>query len=230
VNDTSQILERLERIEAQLAPLTSSAQAIRELRDEMSPRINELVHALIVELADVESDFQLEDLLFLVKKAMRNVNNFNFTLDQLKNLIDLAKTAEPLMKTTVPQMIFYLDDLEQKGVFRLLSTSLEILKNFSAELTGEDLDQMGRGLVRLAGILKKITTPQALDLIDRAADLPDLHCKCTCRQAYSHGQVPRVLLGVVAGGSQRGVARFQQRWPWFRPGRRTRELDGALAD
>ena len=192
MNDTSQILERLERIEAQLAPLTSSAQAIRELRDEMSPRINELVHALIVELADVESDFQLEDLLFLVKKAMRNVNNFNFTLDQLKNLIDLAKTAEPLMKTTVPQMIFYLDDLEQKGVFRLLSTSLEILKNFSAELTGEDLDQMGRGLVRLAGILKKITTPQALDLIDRAADLPG---RLDLQQAEPLD--PRVILAAI---------------------------------
>ena len=172
MNDTTLIMERLDRIEAQLTPLTASAGAIRDLRDEMGPRVNELVNALIVELADVESDFQLENLLFLIKKAMRNVNNFSFVLDQLKNLIDFALTAEPLMKTTVPQMIFFLDDLEQKGVFRLFRFLVEALGNIGDEFTEEDLEQISQGLVRLTGILKKMTTPEALDLLERTAELP----------------------------------------------------------
>jgi len=48
---------------------------------------------------------------------MRNVNSFNFTLDQLKNVIDFVQTAEPLFKISVPQIIFILDDLEQKAFF-----------------------------------------------------------------------------------------------------------------
>lgn len=166
------ILERLDRLEAQVAPVAESARSMRELKEELAPRVNEAVQALIVGLADIESDFQLEDLTFLLKKILRNVNNFNFTLDQLKNIIDFVQTAEPLVKITVPQIIFILDDLEQKGVFRLLNTSLEILKNLSQSFSAEDLKQMGDGMVKLLGVMKKLTEPRAVAFIERAAEIP----------------------------------------------------------
>lgn len=166
------ILERLQRLEAQIAPAAASARAMVELRDELAPRVNEAVHALIVALADVEADFQLDDLLFLLKKLMRNVGNLNFTLDQLKNIIDFVKNAEPLMKATVPQAIFYLDDLEQRGVFRLASVALDVIKRISADFTAEELEQIAGGLVRLVRLLRQITSPRALDLLERLAGAP----------------------------------------------------------
>jgi len=166
------LAERLDRLEAQIAPLVQSAKAVSELRDELAPRVNEAVQALIVELADVEADFQIEDLVYLVKNLMRNVKNVNFTLDQLKNLIDFAVIAEPVLKTTVPQIIYYLDDMEQNGVFRLLSTGLEVMKKIGAAYSAEDLQKIGDGLVQLAGSLQKLTTPEALEMLDKAADLP----------------------------------------------------------
>jgi uncharacterized protein YjgD (DUF1641 family) len=167
-----QMLDRLERLEGQMAALAASAKAVSELREELAPRVNEAVQALIVELADVEADFQLEDLFFLVKKLMRNTRNLNFMLDQMKNLIDFALTAEPLLKSTVPQVISYLDELERGGVLRLLGTGMEVLKKVSAGYSAEDWRQTVDGMVRLAGILKKMTAPGTLDLLDRAADLP----------------------------------------------------------
>lgn len=166
------ILDRLDRLESRIAPLTASARALGELREELAPRVNEAVQALIVELADVEADFQLEDLMFLLKKTMRNIRNLSFILDQMKNLIDFALTAEPLLKSSVPQLIAFLDDLERRGVMRLFGTGLEVLKQVSASYSAEDLQQVADGTVRLAGILKKLTAPGALDLLDRAADLP----------------------------------------------------------
>jgi uncharacterized protein YjgD (DUF1641 family) len=166
------ILDRLERLENQIVPLTASARALGELREELAPRVNEAVQALIVELADVEADFQLEDLLFLIKKMMRNIKNLNFILDQMKNLVDFALTAEPLLKSSVPQVIAYLDDLERRGVLRLLGTGMEVLKKVGASYSAEELQEVADGVVRLAGILKKLAAPGALDLLDRAADLP----------------------------------------------------------
>lgn len=166
------ILERLDRLETAIVPVTDSARSIRDLRDDLAPRVSEAVQALITELADVEADFQLEDLLHLIKKGMRNVNNLSFTLDQLKNLIDFALTAEPLLKCTVPQVIFYLDDLEQKGIFRMLNKGLEVMKKISASFSDDDMDQIGDGVVRLMGTLKKLTAPEALDFLDKAADIP----------------------------------------------------------
>ncbi len=166
------LAERLDRLEAQIAPLAQSAKAISELRDELAPRVNEAVHAMIVALADVEPDFQIEDLVHLIKNVMRNVRNLNFTLDQLKNIIDFAVIAEPVLKTTVPQIIHYFDDLEQKGVFRLLSTGLEILKTIGTKYSVEELQQIGDGLVQLTGCLQKLTAPEAIAMLDKAADLP----------------------------------------------------------
>lgn len=167
-----ELAERLQRLEERIEPLVQSAKAVSELRDELAPRVNEAVQALIIELADVEADFQIEDLIYLLKNVMRNVKNMNFTLDQLKNLIDFAVIAEPLLKTTVPQIIHYFDDLEQKGVFRLLSTGLDVLKQISTRYSAEQMQEIGDGLVRLTGCLQKLTTPEALDLLDKAADLP----------------------------------------------------------
>lgn len=168
----TELIERIDRIEAQVAPLAESAKAIKELRDELAPRVNEAVHALIAELADVESDFQVEDLLHLIKNAMRNVRNLNFTLDQLKNLIDFLVIAEPVFKTTVPQIIYYFDELEQKGVFRILEMGLEVLKRIGSTYSPEQMQQVGDGLVRMAGSLNKLMVPESLDLLDKAADLP----------------------------------------------------------
>lgn len=166
------IMDRLDRLENQIAPLTASAKAIGELREELAPRVNEAVQALIVELADVEADFQIEDLVFLLKKMMRNIKNLHFVLDQMKNLIDFALTAEPLFKSTVPQVISYLDDLERQGVLRLLGAGMEVLRKVGASYSAEELQQTADGMVRLAGILKKLTAPEALDLLERSADLP----------------------------------------------------------
>jgi uncharacterized protein YjgD (DUF1641 family) len=172
MNQEEIILNRLERLEQEMAPLADSARSISELRDELAPRVNEAVRALIVELADIEADFQLEDLLFFIKKAMRNVRNLTYSLDQLKNIIDFVLIAEPLLKSTVPQIIFYMDELEQKGVFNLLRSSLEIIKKTAETYTVEDMTQIGDGLVKLLGIFRKLTVPEALELLDRAAEVP----------------------------------------------------------
>ena len=149
------LLDRLDRLESRIEPLMASAKALGELREELAPRVNEAVQAMIVELADVEADFQLEDLLFLLKKMMRNIRNLSFALDQMKNLIDFALTAEPLLKSSVPQVISFLDELEQRGVLRLFSTSMEVLKKVGASYSAEDLQQASEGVVRLAGAMKK---------------------------------------------------------------------------
>ena len=57
------ILERLDRIEAGLAPLARAAGTMNELKQDLTPLANHAVQMVIKELQDVESGFQLEDLL-----------------------------------------------------------------------------------------------------------------------------------------------------------------------
>jgi uncharacterized protein YjgD (DUF1641 family) len=166
------ILERLDRIEAQLAPISETAGGIKDLREDLIPLSGQAFRLLIRELEDVESSFQLEDLLTLLKRTMRSVKHVIFALEQLENVVDFATTIEPLLKSAVPQVINYLDDLEQKGVLRIITATLDVRAKIASAYTAEDIDQIGDGAVTLLGLVKKLSDPVALDFLEKIADLP----------------------------------------------------------
>ena len=103
------ILERLDRIEAQLAPISETAGSIKDLREDLVPLSGQAFRLLIRELEDVESSFQLEDLLTLFKRSLRSIKHIIFALEQLENIVDFVTTIEPLLKSAVPQVINYLE-------------------------------------------------------------------------------------------------------------------------
>lgn len=166
------IMERLDRIEAQIAPLAESARGLNELKDDLMIVAQPASQMLIKELQDVESSFQLQDLVKLTKRMLRSVKNITFALEQLENLIDLATTAEPLLRTTVPQIIKYLDDLEQKGVFRIIKATMDIRAKLAAAYSPEDIDKIGDGIVALMGLAQKIADPQAVAFMEKLAEIP----------------------------------------------------------
>ncbi len=166
------ILERLDRIEAQLAPVSQTASSITELREDLIPLSGQAFRLLSRELEDVESGFQLEDLLTLLKRTLRSVKHIIFSLEQLENIVDFVTTIEPLLKSAVPQVINYLDDLEQKGVLRIITATLDVRAKIASAYTAEDIDQIGDGAVALLGLAKKLSDPGASDFLEKIAELP----------------------------------------------------------
>ena len=140
MNNEELILQRLDRLEATLAPMSETFRSIMELKDDMTPLLNRGFKVLIEELQDVETAFQLEDLFRLVKQSLRSIRNFAWSLEQLESLIDLLKTVEPLLKSTVPQLIHYLDDMEQSGVFRTYAAMLSVRAKVAKQYSPEDLN------------------------------------------------------------------------------------------
>ncbi|MFW5735410.1 MAG: hypothetical protein ACOCWR_10145, partial [Oceanidesulfovibrio sp.] len=174
-----EVLERLSALETQVAllveriePVTRSAQSMEELKNELTPRVEEGVRALIMELADVEADFLLEDMVFLMKKSLRNMRNFTFILESMSNLIDFAVTAEPLLKTTVHEWIQELNALEQRGVFSLLRNQLTLLERLAAEYDEKDLEAMNRSMVAMLGLVKEMDDDNAVKMLKRLAAAP----------------------------------------------------------
>ncbi|MCP3898914.1 MAG: DUF1641 domain-containing protein [Desulfobacteraceae bacterium] len=166
--NTSDILaERIENIEENLSILTESANSINELKDDLAPRMTELVQALIIELSDIEEDFNIDDLIYLIKKVLRNIKNFDFVIEQTTNLIDFVVAAEPLLKITVPEVTQQLDELDQKGVFKLLSFLIDVSCKISEQINEEDYEKMSGSIVRLSVALKNLLTGPGVDLIER---------------------------------------------------------------
>ena len=166
------ILERLDRIEAQLAPISQTAGGIKELKEDLIPLSGQAFRLLIRELEDVETSFQLEDLLVLFKRMLRSTNDIKFILDQMESIVDLVTTIKPLFKSAIPQIINYLDDLEQRGVLRVMQSMLDVRAKIASAYTPEDIDQMGDGAVSLIGLTKKLSDPKATAFLEKIAELP----------------------------------------------------------
>ncbi|MGD9300961.1 MAG: DUF1641 domain-containing protein [Desulfobacterales bacterium] len=166
------ILERLDRIEAQLAPISVTAGGIAELREDLIPLSGQAFRLLIRELEDVESGFQLEDLMVLLKRSLRSIKHVIFSLEQLENIVDFVTTIEPLLKSAVPQVINYLDELEQRGVLRVITAMLDVRAKIAAAYSPEDIDEIGDGAVVALGLAKKLSDPKAAIFLEKMAELP----------------------------------------------------------
>jgi uncharacterized protein YjgD (DUF1641 family) len=166
------ILERLDKIEAQIAPLAESFKGVNELKNDLSPLAHNAIKLVIQELEDVESSFQLEDLLEMFKRMLRSVRSLTYAMSQMENILDFVTTVEPLLKSSVPQLINYLDDLEQRGVFRIINATLGVRAKIATAYSPEDIEQIGDGLVSLLGLAKKMTDPQTLSLLETLTEIP----------------------------------------------------------
>ncbi|MFC1788956.1 DUF1641 domain-containing protein [Thermodesulfobacteriota bacterium] len=166
------ILKRLENIETQITPLIKTADKLNELREDMIPLSNQAVQLLINELQDVEAGFELEDLFHLVKQLLRSTRSIIFGLKQMVGFVEFMKDMEPLLKQAVPQMINYLDDLEQRGVLRIIQAMMGVRAKVAAAYTPEDIDQIGDGMVSLLGLGKKLTDPKLLTFLEKAVEIP----------------------------------------------------------
>jgi uncharacterized protein YjgD (DUF1641 family) len=86
--------------------------------------------------------------------------------------VDFITTIEPLLKSAVPQIINYLDDLEQRGVLRIITSMLDVRAKIASTYNAEDIDQIGDGVVATLGLIKKFSDPKAREFLEKFAELP----------------------------------------------------------
>lgn len=166
------ILEKLGKIEAELAVMREAREPMDDLIRDLNPIMKQALYALIKEFKDVEDSFQLEDLLPLFKKLLVNVNNLTWALEALETIIDMWHTMEPMMKSALHNTVRYLGTLEQKGVFRTYEAMLEVRGKIAQHYGPEDIEAMGDSFVVLIGLLKKMSDPKMLELLEKLTDMP----------------------------------------------------------
>lgn len=171
--------ERLERMEGQLnilvknqQSLIKSQQSFEDLKADVAPLVNSTVRLLIDELGVVESGFQLEDVFTLLRQAMRNLRKLTQAIEMMENLFEFWDCMEPMLKSAVPNLITYMDNLERNGVLSTYAAMLEVRAKVAAHYDPEEIAAMSDSFVMLLSMLKKLSDPQIVDFMNRLIDLP----------------------------------------------------------
>ncbi len=166
------ILQRLDALEAKLDPIVRTTRRWGEFADDLVPLQQQAVNLLINELQEIEAGFQLEDLLLLIKQSARSVKNFLFALKAMDNIIEFVTDIEPLLKSAVPKMIEHLDELEQRGVFRIIKAMMDIRAKVAATYDHKDIEEISDGMVAMLKLAKKVSDPKTLEFMERMTSVP----------------------------------------------------------
>lgn len=176
-----QILERLARMEEKLDRVSDfeeqwqnfgrTLESLGDLGRDLSLLMGPGASLLTEELAEVETGFQLEDALYLLKRLLLSFRHIAWSLEQMENLIDWWQDVEPLLKIAVPHLVDKLDDLEQKGIFRINHAILNMYAKLASAYTPEDVEVIGDGFVRMHGIVRKFADPVVIQSIEAVVDM-----------------------------------------------------------
>jgi uncharacterized protein YjgD (DUF1641 family) len=166
------ILQRLDALEDKIDPLIKQANKWGEFADDLVPLQHQAVTLLIGHLQEIEAGFQLEDLFEMIKQSARSIKNLMFALKAMNNIIEFITDVEPLLKSAVPKAIEHLDELERKGVFRIIKAMMDVRAKVAAEYDGDDIEQISDGMVAMLRLGKKMSDPNTLAFLEKAAAIP----------------------------------------------------------
>jgi len=172
--DIALINQKVDQLASQIGFLTEQAEAQQrrgrefdELKEDLIPIGNQLIHLTINELEEIGTDFELEDLLYLLKRVLRNTHLILSMMDRFEALMGIADEVELLGKQVFSSAVEALDKLEQAGLF---TQSGELFNTLAKENTLSDLNKMLKAFHQEES--DKASAPSLVSLV-REANRPE---------------------------------------------------------
>jgi uncharacterized protein YjgD (DUF1641 family) len=170
--------QKIDSLTTQVAFLTEEAkqqqrrrQEWDELKSDLTPIAGDVFRLTTQQLDEVESYVQLEDVLRLFKRMIRNTRNLEQMLDQLESFSEMWSDVSPLTQDAFLTLMQRLDDMESKGYFAFLRGGIEIMDQVVTSFTEEDVRQLGENIVLILQTIKEMTQPDIMRMMQSTASV-----------------------------------------------------------
>jgi uncharacterized protein YjgD (DUF1641 family) len=178
---------------------------LEELQHDMVPIVNSMIKLSIDELAEIGNDFQVEDLLFLFKRLLRDTNILIDMIDRLEAVHGLAQEVELMGKPMFNQVVEWLDKMERDGYFDFARGGWKIMERIVSEFDEEDIDALGDNVVTILTTIRNMTQPEILAIANNAvgaiseepAEIPQKVSTWMLLKEMSNPEVRRGLLRML---------------------------------
>ncbi len=205
------ITRKLEEIDEKLTFLTEQMklqarrqQELQELKDDLNRIGTDIFQAAVTELDEVATHFDTEDVLYLIKKLLRNTRNIAKMVEQLESMADLLEDATPIGKQAFLDLLVTLDELDRKGYFEFLRESARIFDNIVTSFSVEDVRLLADNIVTILETVKNLTQPDMLSAINNALSVYknlDIKVdeKISYRELLRQARTPEMRRGLAFG-------------------------------
>ena len=145
--DLELLHQKLDYLTEQLEAQRRQQEGINELMHDAVPIANHMIKLSIDELAEIGTDFQLEDLTFLLKRVLRDTRMLVGLLDQVEAVAELAEEGQVMGKRIFHQVTMELDRLEREGYFGMARAGMGVADRLVHEFKAEDVEAAGNRMV-----------------------------------------------------------------------------------
>lgn len=167
-SDLDLLHSKLDYLTEQFEAQKRRQQALEELKDDMVPIFNHMVRLSIEELAEVGSEFRVEDLLFLLKRLLRNTDTLLRLMDLMEAGVGLSDEMQILGKQVFSNAVETLDRLERDGYFAFMREGWNVVERIVTEFDEQDVRALGDNIVTILGTVRSMTQPEVLALANNA--------------------------------------------------------------
>jgi len=164
------LMDKMDRIESHMAEQQRRQQEMEELQRDLIPIGNHMFKLAIEELAEIGSDFQAEDLFFLLKRILRDTHLLTKLLDQLENAMELSEDMQMLGKQIFNQGVQELDRLEREGYFAFAREGWQIIERIVTEFDEEDVRALADNVVIMLKTVRNMTQPEIMAIANQSVD------------------------------------------------------------
>lgn len=140
-----------------------------DLKADLTPIGNDLFRMSVEQLEEVQQYVEMEDVLRLVKRLLRNTRNLEQMLDQFESMMDLWEDVGPLTRDAFLAMMRQLNEMEQKGYFVFMQGGLDMMDKVVTSFTEEDVQQLGDNVVLILNTVKEMTQPEIMTMLSNTA-------------------------------------------------------------
>ena len=169
---TQELTQKLDQLSTQVAYLIEQAQIAerareerQELFDTLMPIASDGMRLVENELEDVQAYLNPQDLIRLMKKAVRNLAVFDSMLDQLSSVNELLGISSQISKEGFDKASEIFGELENKGYFALAQSGARMVDHIVTSFTPEDADQLGDNIVLILNTVKDMTQPEIMTFV-----------------------------------------------------------------
>ena len=207
--EQTDLSQQLEDIQQKLDILVAQVQEQRRKQQEMEELKNDLIHigndafqTLVMELEDIAPHFDTADLVYLLKKLLRNTRNIAGVIEQLESISDFLKDAKPIGKYAFDDLLEKLDELDRKGYFEFFREAIKIVDTIVTSFSVEDLRLLRENITSILLTVKNLTQPDMLLTMNNAVGFykkMDIAVKETVsyREIFKQLKDPEVKRGLV---------------------------------
>lgn len=169
---TGELNAKLDTLTRQVSYLTAQAERAERMRQDRAELMNDLApiaqdafRLASEQLEEVQEYVDLNDIVRLLKRLLRNTVMLERMLDQLESVSELADTMMPLGDQAFGKAVETLQAMERKGYFAFLQGGMQIMDNVVTAFTPEDVKRLGENIVLILKVVQDMTQPEIMNFL-----------------------------------------------------------------